>query len=307
MNHVLLGVAIFSVLFAVCNTIYGWLRERKLIRSLNKMLDSAIDGSFTESRFDESVLSAFESRFNQYLCSCTVSAKNLSQEKDKIKELIADISHQTKTPIANILLYAQLLSEQKLPDESKDCVVALSTQAEKLSFLIASLIKTSRLEAGIITLNPKKRQVNALLQSVKRQITPKAERKQIKLLFTESSEFAIFDEKWTAEALYNLVDNGVKYTPEQGEIHISVTPYQLFLRIDIKDTGIGIAEEEQANIFSRFYRSKTVNETEGVGIGLYLAREIISGEGGYIKVKSTLGKGSMFSVFLPMESEKVSF
>lgn len=301
MNYFLLAISVFALLFATCVTIFYQYRERKVLRSLNKMLNSAIDGSFTETMFDESVLSALESRFNQYLCSCTVSAKNINKEKDKIKELIADISHQTKTPIANILLYAQLLSEQDLPDESKNCVVALSTQAEKLSFLIASLIKTSRLETGIISLNAKKRGVNALLQSVKEQIIPKAENKQIKITVADTSESAVFDEKWTAEALYNLVDNAVKYTPEQGKIDVSVTPYQLFLRIDIKDTGIGIAEEEQAEIFSRFYRSKTVNQTEGVGIGLYLAREIISGEGGYMKVKSTLGKGTLFSVFLPMK------
>ena len=94
-----------------------------------------------------------------------------------------------------------------------------------------------------------------------------------------SDAFAVFDFKWTAEALANIVDNAIKYT-EHGTIRISAVSYEMFARIDISDTGSGIPETEQAKIFARFYRSKAVQEQEGVGIGLYLARQIISGEGG---------------------------
>ena len=100
----------------------------------------------------------------------------------------------------------------------------------------------------------------------------------------------------------NIVDNAIKYT-EHGTITISAVSYEMFARIDISDTGSGIPETEQAKIFARFYRSKAVQEQEGVGIGLYLARQILSGEGGYIKVTSALGKGSTFSVFLPREGQ----
>ena len=106
------------------------------------------------------------------------------------------------------------------------------------------------------------------------------------------------DGKWTAEALGNLLDNAIKYTREGG-ITVKTTPYELFLRLDITDTGMGIPEEEQAKIFTRFYRSEAVKEQEGVGIGLYLTREIVSRQGGYLKVSSETGKGSTFSVFLP--------
>ena len=109
---------------------------------------------------------------------------------------------------------------------------------------------------------------------------------------------AAFDMKWTAEALANIVDNATKYT-EHGTITISAVSYEMFARIDISDTGTGIPESEQAKIFARFYRSNSVQKQEGVGIGLYLARQIISGEGGYIKVASVPGKGSTFSIFLP--------
>ncbi|CAM5646827.1 Adaptive-response sensory-kinase SasA [Lysinibacillus sphaericus] len=113
---------------------------------------------------------------------------------------------------------------------------------------------------------------------------------------------AVFDPKWTVEALYNIVDNAIKYTPSGGSVQLSVTPYQLFCRIDVADTGLGISEDETAKIFSRFYRSQEVTDKEGVGLGLYLAREIITAQGGYIKVKSRLGVGSVFSVFLPIKN-----
>ena len=104
--------------------------------------------------------------------------------------------------------------------------------------------------------------------------------------------------KWTLEALGNLVDNALKYT-ETGTVRVSVMEYQLFVRIDVEDTGIGIREEDMAGIFARFYRGEAVRESEGVGLGLYLARQIVTQEGGYLKAEAVPGGGSRFSMFLP--------
>ncbi len=276
-------------------------KMRRLMDSLGTMLDSAIDGDFTESAFDESVLSAVEAKMARFLSSCVVSSKNLTVEKNKIKSLISDISHQTKTPVANILLYSQLLSEHELPEESAVCVKALSAQAEKLDFLIGALVKTSRLESGIIMVNPQRGSLQTLLDAVIAQIRAKAEAKEIAIEAEATEGMAYYDPKWTAEAVYNVIDNAVKYSPRQSVIKIHAIPYELFFRIDITDEGIGIPEEEQSKIFSRFYRSPAVGSQEGVGIGLFLAREILSSGGGYIKVSSKPGQGSTFSIFLPTE------
>ena len=263
------------------------------------MLDAAIDGSFVESMYDESALSAVEAKMARYLSLCAVSSKNLLTEKDKIKGLISDISHQTKTPIANILLYSQLLSEHELPEDCATCVHALTNQAEKLNFLIGALVKLSRLETGLITVSPKQEAVQRLLEEVRGQIIFEAEAKGISIAVEDTGISACFDLKWTVEAVYNIVDNAIKYTESSGRITISVIPYEMFCRIDISDNGIGIAEDEQSKIFTRFYRSGAVSQQEGVGIGLFLAREILAAEGGYIKVASMPGSGSVFSVFLP--------
>lgn len=276
-------------------------KMRHIMNSLNIMLDSAINGDFSESVFDESALSAVETKMTQYLSCCIVSSKNLTEEKNKIKGLISDISHQTKTPIANILLYSQLLSEYELPENCSVCVKALSYQAEKLNFLIGALVKISRLETGIITVNPKKDFVQNLIDASISEIIPKSQVKEISLEVEQTDTTAYLDIKWTTEAIYNILDNAVKYSPANSIIKIKALPYELFCRIDITDEGIGIAEEEQGKIFSRFYRSPAVSNEEGVGIGLFLAREIIFSAGGYIKVSSKPGQGSTFSIFLPME------
>lgn len=278
----------------------GLFHEGKTIRRLNQMIDNAIEGKPIENGFDESQMSALETKLSHYLVANSATKAQLAEEKANINGLISDISHQTKTHIANILLYTQLLSEGKLSEENNNCVAALMQQTEKLNFLISSLVKASRLETGIISVSPQKGKVSELVAAVIDQAIPRAEEKNITLIVNQSDIEAVFEPKWTSEALYNIVDNAIKYTPSGGSVAVSATAYQLFCRIDISDTGIGISEEESAKIFSRFYRSQAVSNEDGVGIGLYLAREIISAGGGYIKVKSSPNKGSVFSVFLPM-------
>lgn len=295
---VLLVIAVLILCFAFIAVWISRVRTRRIMEHMNQMLLEAEKGTFNEKIYDESLLSEVETRLAHYLSASQVSAKNLAEEKAHIQELIADISHQTKTPLSNILLYAELLKEQALEPEAAEYVQALSAQSEKLNFLIQSLVKTSRLETGILTLFPKKQPLQPLLEQVETEIRVKAKQKQIVLQIAQTEETADFDLKWTEEAIYNLVDNAVKYTPVGGKIEIEVSTTELFVRVDIKDNGIGISEEEHAQIFKRFYRSSAVSDQEGVGIGLYLSRQILKEEGGYIKLSSTPGKGSVFSVFL---------
>lgn len=300
-DYICMAGAALLMLFAIIMVAVNRKRTRKILENIGDMLEKGINGNFKEEDYDESVLSYVESKFVEYLASSEVSKQNLSTEKNKIMKLISDISHQTKTPIANILLYAQLLEEQDVSEESRRYICSMKEQSEKLDFLIRSLIKTSRLENGILTLYPVKGNIQTPLEGVLEQIQPRLADKNLNL-FVESKEgMCLFDEKWTREALYNIFDNAVKYTPKGGSIEVQVTEYEMFTAISIKDTGMGIEEEEQAKIFGRFYRSSTVRKEEGLGIGLYLARQIISGQGGYIKVSSHPGKGSVFSVYLPKE------
>ena len=277
------------------------LRTKKTIDTIEDMLNQAAKGNFSEKDFDETRLSSLETKFAHYLSASVVSARNVELEKDKIKSLIADISHQTKTPIANLLLYSELLLEDdtdNLSPQMRENILQLHTQSEKLQFLIDSLVKLSRLENGILQLSPQEEALTPMLELAVKDTESKAKAKGLKLILHDTDEKAYFDSKWTLEAVCNILDNAVKYT-SKGSISLSVTAYEMFVRIDIKDSGIGIKEEELPKIFSRFYRSEDAKNMEGVGIGLYLSRQILSGEGGYIKVSSLYGQGSTFSVFLP--------
>ena len=300
MDNIILIIGIFLILTACIIVVTERLRSGRILDSIEKMLHMAMNGEFSVETFDEGRLSKLESELAAFLSSSSISAKNIENERDKIKSLISDISHQTKTPIANLILYSELLENSELSGVDRTNAEAIHAQAEKLRFLIDSLVKLSRLENGILALESQETPLMPLLEDIVRQFEEKAEKKGLKLELNKTDAKAVIDAKWTHEALANIVDNAIKYT-DNGSIKISVTPYEMFVRVDIKDTGIGISEEEHPKIFKRFYRGTEVKQKEGVGIGLHLAREIISEEGGYIKLSSTPGEGSTFSVFLPQK------
>lgn len=295
---IIIIISIAAALVAITVAVIEHIRTRRLTDRIGDMLDSAIKGDFTESTYDESVESLLESKLGEYLSSSSLSAKKIEEEKEKIKTLISDISHQTKTPIANLVLYSELLAEEDLSGSAKEKVAAINSQAEKLKFLIDSLVKMSRLESGLMTYVPVESSVDELLESITDSLSGKAASKGISIGYEPTMLYINSDPKWTYEALFNIADNAVKYTREGG-VKMRATEYEMFVRIDIEDTGIGISEEDSAKVFSRFYRSREVSGEDGVGIGLCLAREIITGVGGYIRLESTPGKGSKFSVYIP--------
>lgn len=275
--------------------------RRRNWKRLNQMLDEGIRGEFEESKYDESELSKVESKWKRFLQDSAMAKQNLETEKANIKGLISDISHQTKTPMANIKLYSELLSEQLEEDGMEaELLGQIQAQAQKLEFLIQALTKLSRLETNILEVVPVKSQVKPLLESAVEEIRKKAEKKEIQIKIEMDFEAeAVFDRKWTEEALYNLLDNAVKYSPAGSEVLISTKLYETWCVIAVSDRGRGISEEEIPKIFGRFYRAKEVQQEEGVGIGLYLVREILQKEGGFIKVNSEVGKGSTFLCYLP--------
>ena len=286
---------------------------RATYERLNQMIDKAMDGTFSENDYEETELSKLEVKWKRFLTSAKLSNQKIEEERNNIKELVSDISHQTKTPLANILLYSQLLEEQNLDETSQNLVAEIVKQSEKLDFLIQSLVKTSRLETGTFQLAPKNQEVSRMLKEIAEQAKQKAEKKKMQIVLPELEKDrehdlemqetekakAVYDKKWTAEALYNILDNAVKYGNEGSTVEVSVQTYEMFVCITICNEGEGISEEEIPRIFQRFYRGKNAGEAEGVGIGLYLARQIVEEQGGYIKVSSK-GDGKIrFLVYLP--------
>ena len=310
MTSIVIGILIGLILSSISAIACGFYcnrRETRLFSRLQRMLDDARDGTYQISQISEETISQFENSFKRYLDDSQLTKEKQKEQKEMIQQLISDIAHQTLMPVSNLKLYGELLKEsceQVLPDEKgalpdKEMIDTILDETQKLDFLVQSLVKLSRMENGIISVHPKETSLTTLLDTVEKNYKNKAEQKNITLFVAKTANAAMFDLKWTIEAVGNIVDNAIKYTPSGGTISITVQCYSFFIRIDIADNGIGIAEEEIPKIFSRFYRSFEVSDLPGVGIGLYLARFIIEQQKGYIKVKSQKGKGSVFSVFLP--------
>ncbi len=325
---------LFLLLLSAAAVLHYRQKEKRLFCRLQNMLDEAIAGTFRDRHLNETPESAFESSLWRYLCDNQAACRQAAVQKAQVQEIISDIAHQSMTPVSNIMLYAQLLGEemqmaaekerqpeQVQPAAEKSAQAArreafllegisvITKQSEKLDFLIQSLAKLSRMETGMISVHPAKQCIQPVLDALKQQFGLKAAEKNIRFTVEDSSETAVFDCKWTIEAAANLTENAIKYTPQEGAVRIRVIPYALFVRIDISDSGIGIAQSEQAAVFRRFYRSAKVCQTQGLGIGLYLAREIIRAQKGYIKVSSEIGNGSTFSIFLlrkEMQNETLS-
>lgn len=274
----------------------------RTLNRLDKMLDEAMAGEFQEASYDETKLSRLESKWKQFLSSSYLLKENLEKERDSVKSLVSDISHQTKTPMTNIKMYTQLLEENLESGNSEKnqmLVQEIIRQTDRLEFLIQSLTKMSRLESNIVEVKPIKQRVWGMVEEAVASMEARAKQKQIEIqVVSEFEQEAWFDLKWTKEALENILDNALKYSPIGSTVTIQAKEYELYTAICVKDEGMGIEESEIPKIFGRFYRSEQVQQEDGVGIGLYLAREIISKQDGYIKVKSKPGEGSEFQIFL---------
>lgn len=326
-NRICMGKAIsmealMIVLFLLC-LLLAWAaliyrkREKKLKISILQMLEEASSGSFQDKRFDETSVSEVENRMWNYLENKQTAMERIERDRQRMQSQISDIAHQAVLPVSNIVLYTQLLEEnlsngftgtkineienvQLTKAEVSEIIseiTAIRDEIGTLDFLIQSLVKLSRMENGIINLNAEKQQIKPMLDLVKQQFAIKAKNKGIDFLIEDTEETAVFDRKWTLEAVANIVDNAVKYTQEGGKISIHTEVLPSLVRIDIADTGIGIREEEQGAVFSRFYRSVETSNSRGVGIGLYIAREVMRAQNGYIRLRSEYGNGSTFSLY----------
>lgn len=223
------------------------------------------------------------------------------EEREKIKMLIADMSHQLKTPLANVMMYGEILKDMSLDDTKGEVFQGkLKEQTEKIAWIMNSLFKMTQLEEGFLEFDICEHDIQDTILRAVNDIYEKALARNVEIQIADLEEnTVIHNEKWTAEVLENLLENAVKYSAKGSKILVAMERQTIYTQIKIIDSGIGIDTKEQLDIFKRFYRSKDVENFEGTGIGLYLSRLIVEREKGYITVESTKGKGSCFSVFLP--------
>ncbi len=232
-----------------------------------------------------------------------VYKKQLEDEKENTKSMITDISHQLKTPVSALGLSLELLGDEQITEEEKREFLERGKQeVEKLNHLMGTLVNLSRLEADMIRLEPRKASLKATLVRGVNGIYLKAEEKQIEMEMKEFSDMELLhDPRWTAEAISNVLDNAVKYSPAKSTVRIRVEPMVSYVFIEVEDEGIGIEKSEYPNIFKRFYRGKRpeVEAQEGAGVGLYLVRKIFEEQGGNVCAVPAHGRGTVIRMMLP--------
>ena len=271
---------------------------------LCKTLDNMMDGDEEPKPTDnsETLFARINHRLTRLYQIMQENRRKVEEERQELQTLVSDISHQVKTPVSNLKMVTDTLLTRPVTEAERiDFIKGVRSQTDKLDFLFQALVKTSRLETGVIRLEKKQGRIYDTVAQAMSGIVYAAEKKQIGVSVDCPENLTVaHDSKWTAEALFNLLDNAVKYTPAGGKITVTVEEWEMYAEIKVADTGKGISESNQAAIFRRFYREEEVHEQPGVGIGLYLAREIIAQQGGYIKVVSEIGSGSAFSIMLPL-------
>ncbi len=292
------GMVLFLLLF-VSVTAY-FLREWK---KLDTILETFLNGKFDDAdgrELCETRESRVISQLMRILNDARFREKRAVEEKDQVTELISDLSHQLKTPLANIVMNMELLQNDALTGaQRKEFLAHTENQARKMKWLMNSLLKASRLENGMIHFQAKQTGIKETIAKAVSDVYAQASGKQIVLETEEFQDFNLFhNPKWTAEAMANILENAVKYSPKGGRIRIALSKMDLYTRITVSDEGVGIPEKEYSLIFQRFYRGKDVEQQEGNGLGLYLAQLILQQEKGYITVSSRPGEGSSFHIFL---------
>lgn len=304
MNGILLGTSV--LVFVVSAGILLYVRKglvqytTQLMGSLDAILagEKALDLLENQDTLDGKL----QAKLVQLGEMMEQKARENLRQREQLETIISDISHQVKTPIANIRMYHSLLERKALEEEKREeFQEAVERQVDKLEFFMKSMIRMSRLETGIVQVQPEKSAVSALVAQAVCDVALKAEQKKIEIVIEESEELtAYFDKRWTAEAVFNILDNSVKYTQDGGRIVLSAGKTDFYVRIGIKDNGRGIAEARIPLIFKRFYREPESANVEGVGLGLYLAREIVMKQKGFIEVHSNEGTGTTVYVNLPV-------
>lgn len=280
---------------------YNICQKRKTYRMIDRLLDSVLSREMiVYSDVEEGEYSALISKVKQIQEVLGSHVQGAEKEKEQVKSLVSNMSHQLKTPLANLSLYAEILGKEELaPDRRARFAGKLKRQVEKLGWITESLAKMVKLEQNIDGFEVKDTKIRQTILDAVDMVYEKLENKKIRLIMEPFEDIQLYhNRKWTAEVFVNLLENAVKYTREGGSVSIGVKTYEIYTEIRIADNGRGIRQEELTDIFKRFYRSREAEDIEGSGIGLYLSGLILEKEKGYMTVVSEYGEGSCFSVFL---------
>ena len=273
----------------------------KCLKRMQKLLrDYQETGTACFSTMKETRESKLENTLQRLLDQAEKKEAQAKRERDEVASLLSDLTHQLKTPMANVIMYTELLEDENLtPEERQRFTYLARTQAKKMQWLLGNMLKASQLERGMISFSAEYTGIRETIRQAVSSVYAQAEERDIMIKVEPFEDRKLYhNPRWTAEAMENILDNAVKYSPSGSVVTVRVQPMEIYTQIEISDQGIGISGEEYNKIFRRFYRSSNAAQTEGSGLGLYLAQLILNNEKGYVTAVSRPGEGSSFRIFL---------
>lgn len=287
-------------IFILGGTILFLHSKEKLYQKSEKIIRDYIDGNYTVHlpQTNEGTVYQMLSAVEQL--ATMLQSKNDADQKTKefLKATISDISHQLKTPLSALMMYQEIIeSEPDNPETIKEFSAKIETALKRIEQLIQSMLKITRLDVGSIIFEKDNYNICNVISNAISELTTRAVSENKEIIINGIAEQMLYcDMEWTSEAIGNIVKNALDHTDSGGKIHISWERTPAMLRILIADNGHGIAPEDIHHIFKRFYRSKHSLNTQGVGLGLPLAKAIIEGQGGLLSVQSECLQGTTFTL-----------
>lgn len=308
-EKIILSVIVAGMLLCIA-LFFGtllFLRTReRLYRKSERIIHDYIDGNYSVR-----LTQAREGAIYQMLqaadqLATMLQSKNDADRKsrDFLKSTISDISHQLKTPLAALTMYQEIMEDESdNPVIVKEYSLKMRTALNRMEQLIQSMLKITRLDAGSIVFEKDYYTLANVITNAINDLTTRAEKENKEIRIEGDLSWKLFcDMDWTAEAMGNIVKNALDHTDAGGKICISCEYTPAMVRICIADNGHGIAPEDMHHIFKRFYRSKKTLQTQGIGLGLPLAKAIVEGQGGIISVQSDYLQGTVFILSFLTES-----
>ena len=298
-----LALLLPACLLLLGGSLFFLLKRDNLYQQALSTIDHYIDGDYSRSLPQENEGTIYQMFSCADRLATMLQAQKESEEKSKIflRNTISDISHQLKTPLAALSMYQEIMADESdHPDVIEKFASKTGRAINRMEQLIQSLLKITRLDTGSITFEKQPCRLSTLLSHATNELTTRAANEEKSLIFDgDTKDTLLCDPAWTSEAITNIVKNALDHTDFDGIIRISWDSSPLAVRITISDNGDGIAPEDIYHIFKRFYRSSHSTDTQGIGLGLPLAKSIVEGQGGTISVHSTPHEGCVFTLLFP--------
>ena len=275
-------------------------RRERLYRKSENIIKDYIDGNYTVHLPQSNEGNIYQLLASVDQLATMLQAKNDTEQKTKefLKNTISDISHQLKTPLSALQMYQEIIeNEPDNPETVKEFSFQIGTALKKIEQLIQAMLKITRIDAGSISFEKSNYSIPNILSHAISELTTRAnhEKKEI-VIDGDLKQMLYCDIEWTGEAVGNIVKNALDHTDAGGKITISWERTPAMIRIFITDNGHGIAQEDIHHIFKRFYRSKNTSGSQGIGLGLPLAKAIVEGQGGILSVQSERLQGTTFTL-----------